>query len=75
MADIVELFSLEYMTALGMTMLLLFLDSRYSRRLTALTVGGVALLVMAAVAALYQVWTWRCGSTPWRPTCPPCCCS
>ncbi len=54
MADIVELFSLEYMTALGMTMLLLFLDSRYSRRLTALTVGGSALLVMAAVAALYQ---------------------
>ena len=53
MADIVELFSLEYMTALGMTMLLLFLDSRCSRRLTALTVGGVALLVMAAVAALY----------------------
>ena len=54
MANIVELFSLEYMTALGMTMLLLFLDSRCSRRLTALTVGGVALLVMAAVAALYQ---------------------
>ena len=54
MADIVELFSLEYMTALGMTMLLLFLDSRYSWRLTALTVGGAALLVMAAVAALYQ---------------------
>ena len=54
MANIVELFSLEYMTALGMTMLLLFLDSRYSRRLTALTVGGSALLVMAAVAALYQ---------------------
>ena len=53
MADIVELFSLEYMTALGMTMLLLFLDSRYSWRLTALTVGGSALLVMAAVAALY----------------------
>ena len=53
MADIVELFSLEYMTALGMTMLLLFLDSRCSRRLTALTVGGAALLVMAAVAALY----------------------
>ena len=22
-----------------------------------------------------RVWTWRCGSTPWRPTCPPCCCS
>ena len=72
MADIVELFSLEYMTALGMTMLLLFLDSRYSRRLTALTVGGVALLVMAAVAALYQAAGL---DTAMRPTCPPCCCS
>ena len=51
----VELFIMEYLTALGMTMVLLFLDSRYSRRRTILTVCGTVVLVMAAVAALYQV--------------------
>ena len=30
----IELFIMEYLTALGMTMVLLFLDSRYSRRRT-----------------------------------------
>ena len=49
----VELFALEYMTALGMTMVLLFLDSRYSRRRTILTVCGAIVLVMTAVAAIY----------------------
>ena len=51
----VELFIMEYLTALGMTMVLLFLDSRYSRRRTILTVCGTVVLVMAAVAALYRV--------------------
>ena len=51
----VELFIMEYLTALGMTMVLLFLDSRYSRRRTILTVYGTVVLVMAAVAALYRV--------------------
>ncbi len=47
------LFILEYMTVLGMTMVLLFLDSRYSRKRTILTVCGAMALVMAAVAAIY----------------------
>ena len=47
-----ELFIMEYLTALGMTMVLLFLDSRYSRRRTVLTTCGVIVLVMAAVAAI-----------------------
>lgn len=51
----VELFIMEYLTALGMTMVLLFLDSRYSRWRTILTVYGTVVLVMAAVAALYRV--------------------
>ncbi len=51
----VELFVMEYMTALGMTMVLLFLDSRYSRRRTILTVYGTIVLVMATVAILYRV--------------------
>lgn len=51
----VELFIMEYMTALGMTMVLLFLDSRYSRRCTVLTVYGTVVLVMVAVAAIYRV--------------------
>ena len=49
----VELFSMEYMTVLGMTMVLLFLDSRYSRRRTIAMVYSTAALVMAAVAAIY----------------------
>ncbi len=49
----VELFVMEYMTVLGMTMVLLFLDSRYSRRRTILTVCSAIVLVMAAVAAIY----------------------
>ena len=51
----VELFVMEYMTALGMTMVLLFLDSRYSPRRTILTVCGAIVLVMTLVAALYQI--------------------
>lgn len=50
----VELFIMEYMTVLGMTMVLLFLDSRYSRWRTILTVYGTMILVMAAVAILYR---------------------
>ena len=48
----VELFSMEYLTALGITMVLLFLDSRYSRRRTISTVCGAIVLVMAAVAGI-----------------------
>ena len=51
----VELLMMEYLTALGMTMVLLFLDSRYSRRRTILTVYGTVVLVMVTVAALYRV--------------------
>ena len=51
----VELFIMEYLTALGMTMVLLFLDSRYSRRRTILTVYGTVVLVMVALAAIYRV--------------------
>ena len=51
----VELFAMEYLTALGMTMVLLFLDSRYSRRSTILIVYGTALLIMAAVASIYCI--------------------
>ena len=50
----VELFVMEYLTALGMTMVLLFLDSRYSRRRTIAAVCGTMVLVMAAVAAIYS---------------------
>lgn len=51
----VELFAMEYLTALGMTILLLFLDSRYSRRYTIFMVCSTMVLVMAAVAVLYRV--------------------
>ena len=50
----VELFIMEYMTVLGMTMVLLFLDSRSSRWRTILTVYGAVVLVMVAIAALYR---------------------
>ena len=50
----VELLMMEYLTALGMTMVLLFLDSRYSRRRTILTVYGTVVLVMVALAAIYR---------------------
>lgn len=49
----VELFMMEYMTALGMTMVLLFLDSRYSRRRTVVLLYSTTALVMAALAAIY----------------------
>ncbi|HIY07224.1 MAG TPA: GHKL domain-containing protein [Candidatus Evtepia faecigallinarum] len=48
------LFAMEYMTVLGMTMVFLFLDSRYPRWVTILSVCGVTALAMGAVAALYQ---------------------
>ena len=50
----VELLMMEYLTALGMTMVLLFLDSRHSQRRTILTVYGAVILVMAAIATLYR---------------------
>ena len=49
----VTLFMLEYMTVLGITMMLLFLDNRYSRRLSILVSYGTALVLMAAIAAIY----------------------
>ncbi|HIT57125.1 MAG TPA: GHKL domain-containing protein [Candidatus Galloscillospira stercoripullorum] len=48
----VELFAMEYTTALGMTMVLLFLDSRYSRARTVAAVYTVMALVMVALAAI-----------------------
>lgn len=50
----VELFGLEYLTVLGTTMVLLFLDSRHSRRRTVSAICFVMVLAMAAVAALYR---------------------
>ena len=50
----VELFMIEYMTVLGMTMVLLFLDSRYSKMQTILAVCGAMVLVMTAVAVIYR---------------------
>lgn len=51
----VELFMMEYLTALGMTMVLLFLCSRYSQRTTIITVYATTALVMAAVAIIYRL--------------------
>ena len=51
----VELFGVEYMTVLGSTMVLLFLDSRYSRRRTVITIYGVTLLAMTAIALIYRL--------------------
>ena len=48
-----DLIILEYMTMLGMTMVLLFLDSRFSQRHTIPIVCGAIVLVMAAVAVFY----------------------
>ena len=48
-----ELFALEYMTVLGMTMVLIFMDSRYSRRRTVVLLYGTTAMVMAALAAIY----------------------
>ena len=50
----VELFSMECMTVLGMTMLLLFLDSWYSPARTASIVYAVMVLDMIAIAAIYR---------------------
>ncbi len=50
-----ELFVIEYLTALGMTMVLLFLDSRFSRCRTVLTFFSATVLIMAAVAAIYRI--------------------
>ena len=46
---------MEYLTALGMIMVLLFLDSRYSRRRTILTVCITIILVMAEIAIIYWI--------------------
>ena len=51
----IELFMIECMTVLGMTMILLFLDSRYSWRCTILTVYGTMVIVMVAIVAIYRV--------------------
>ena len=50
----IDLFMLEYMTVLGMTMVLLFLDSRYALRPTILTVYSVTGLLMVFLALLYH---------------------
>ena len=50
----VELFIMEYLTVLYMIMAFLFMDSRYSRRRALFIVSSVTILLMAAVAALYQ---------------------
>ena len=55
----VELFAMEYMTALGMTMVLLFLDSKYPRWVTALAVYVVMVLVMGVVAVCTVRRAWR----------------
>lgn len=52
----IELFVIEYMTVLGMTMVLFFLDSRYSKRNTILTTCSTMVLVMTAVAVTYQTF-------------------
>lgn len=49
-----DLMILEYMTMLGMIMVLLFLDSRFSQRRTIPIVCGAIVLVMAAVAVFYR---------------------
>lgn len=49
----VELFMIEYMTVLGMTMVLLFLDSRYSKKCTILTTCATMALVVIVVAGAY----------------------
>lgn len=43
---------MEYLTALGMTMVLLFLDSRYSQKFSILTVYGTMFPVMAIIAVV-----------------------
>ena len=45
---------MEYMTVLGMNMVLLFLDSRYSRRRTVLAVYSTMFAAMIAVAVVYR---------------------
>lgn len=50
-----SLIAIEYLTVLGITMVLLFMDSRYSLRCTLAATGCTILLVMAAVAFLYCV--------------------
>ena len=52
----VELGIMLYMTVLGMTMVLLFVDSRLSRRKTALAVYGTTILVMAALVLICCAW-------------------
>ena len=53
----IELFVMEYMTALGMTMVLLFLDSQYPRHSTIPAVYGTMIVAMVAVAIIY----WEAG--------------
>lgn len=51
----VGLFVMEYMTVLGMTMVLLFIESRYAKRWTILAVYSTMAVSMAALAGLYFV--------------------
>ena len=51
-----ELLMLEYMTGIGMTIVQLFLDSRYPRRQTILVFYSTTILIMAAVAGLYWIF-------------------
>lgn len=48
-----DLLVMEYMTALGVTMVLLFLDSRYGKWQTVLALYGFMALIMAAIAGIY----------------------
>ena len=50
----IEFGMMEYMTVLGMNMVLLFLDSRYSRRRTVLVVYSTMFAAMIAVAVVYR---------------------
>ena len=71
----IEFGMMEYMTVLGMNMVLLFLDSRYSRRRTVLAVYSTMFAAMIAVAVVYR--TAGLKATLWLPCSPMChhCCS
>lgn len=51
----VKLFNIEFLTALGMTMVLLFIDSKYSLHRTIVTVYSATALIMVAVALIYYI--------------------
>lgn len=49
------LFAMEYMTLLGMLMVMMFLDRKYSQRTTVAVVCCAIVLVMAAVAGIFFI--------------------